>query len=213
MRDIAITALKIGEIRVLRYGRFSDYRGYFTETFRKSELVAATAGAVGSWEIVQANESFSRKGTLRGLHFQWNPSMGKLVRTVYGHMVDLALDIRVGSPTFGHIIAYDMPADSSAQAAEWIWIPPGFAHGNFFVRDSVIEYLCSGEYNGKSEAGISPLSKDIDWSLCDIALRARFDEIAGAASLLISDKDRGAPTVSEWRSDERAGNFPYRREP
>src|SRR5690606_8308158 len=91
-------------------------------------------------QFVQVNESYSRPGTVRGLHFQWNPYMGKLVRTVYGRMVDIALDIRKGSPTFGKALLYDMPSQPDQDYAEWIWIPPGFAHGNYFTAETVIEY-------------------------------------------------------------------------
>ncbi len=209
MKNLTMTSLGIPEIKVVRYDRFLDARGYFTESFRKSDLVTATGGAVGSWEIVQANESFSRAGTLRGLHFQWSPYMGKLVRTIRGHMIDIVLDIRIGSPTFGMAIAYDMPSDVDGRSAEWIWIPPGFAHGNLFPEDTIIEYLCSGEYSGGSEAGISPLSADIDWGMCDSGLKRRIEDAMHSASLNVSEKDRNGPSVESWRCDARSQNFPY----
>ena len=93
--------------------------------------------------------------------------MGKLVRTIRGHMIDVVLDIRKGSPTYGKIIAHDMPVQGDEDYAEWIWVPPGFAHGNTFPADTVIEYLCSGEYSPGNEAGISPVADDLDWSLCE----------------------------------------------
>src|ERR1043166_2082030 len=170
MKILELKTLRIPEIKVLRFARFTDERGYFTETYRKSDFdQISDCRSLQEATFVQCSESYSRAGTIRGLHFQWNPYMGKLVRTVLGHMVDLVLDIRLDSPTFGHIVAYDMPADPTANFAEWIWIPPGFAHGNFFTEHSQIEYLCSGSYNGNCESGISPLSEDIDWSLCDSA--------------------------------------------
>jgi dTDP-4-dehydrorhamnose 3,5-epimerase len=161
-------------------------------------------------EFVQCNESYSKKGTVRGLHFQWNPYMGKLVRTVVGRMVDMVLDIRKGSPTFGKIILYDMPSDKQADYSEWIWVPPGFAHGNFFPEDTIIEYFCSGEYSPGCEAGISPLAKDIDWSLCDKKLKTLYDRIAPATKL-ITDKDRNGFTVIGWTNDSRSDNFIYGR--
>lgn len=207
MKNVTTRPLAIPDIKVIRYERFADARGYFTESFRKSDLVKATAGAVGGWEIVQANESFSRKGTVRGLHFQWNPYMGKLVRTVAGRMIDIVLDIRLGSPHFGRAIAYDLPADTGSTAAEWIWVPPGFAHGNFFPEDTIIEYLCSGEYSGGNEAGISPLAADIDWSLCDPSLREQLRKATSAEGLLMTDKDRNGFTLAGWQGDERSRNF------
>jgi dTDP-4-dehydrorhamnose 3,5-epimerase len=159
-------------------------------------------------EFVQCNESFSRKGTVRGLHFQWNPYMGKFVRTINGRMVDLILDIRKGSPNFGKLIAYDMPAKFDNDYNEWIWIPPGFAHGNFFTEDTVIEYFCSGEYNQNCEAGISPLSKDIDWSLCDQNLKKEFDDIVSVTKY-ITEKDRNGFSIRDWEKDNRSNNFIY----
>ena len=209
MKILAVEQLEIPEIKVIRFARFSDERGYFTEHFRDSDfqtnpLTSFMEGVV----FVQANESFSRAETVRGLHFQWNPYMGKLVRTLQGHMVDLVLDIRKGSPSFGKAIAYDMPSDRSDDFDEWIWVPPGFAHGNTFLEDSLIEYLCSGEYSPGNEAGISPLAEDIDWSLCDQNLRETFHEIASSTRLM-TDKDRNGLSVSAWERDERSANFVY----
>ncbi len=134
--------------------------------------------------------------------------MGKLVRTLAGHMVDLVLDIRKGSPTFGKAIAYDMPADPEAEYSEWIWVPPGFAHGNYYLAPTQIEYFCSGEYNPRCEAGISPLAHDIDWSLCDPQLKAGLDRIAAAAPLM-TDKDRHGYSVESWCANPDSGNFVY----
>ncbi len=176
MKIIEVKTLAIPEIRVIRFARFCDQRGYFTEPFRKSDLRNhPQADFLKNIEFVQSNESFSKKEVVRGLHFQWNPYMGKLVRTLRGRMVDLVLDIRKKSPTFGKCIAYDMPSDPAKDYSEWIWVPPGFAHGNFFTEESMIEYFCSGEYSAGCEAGISPLANDIDWSFCDQNLKKEFN--------------------------------------
>jgi dTDP-4-dehydrorhamnose 3,5-epimerase len=202
--------LALEGVHVIRFGRFRDARGYFTEHYRRSDFANHPGTTfMKDVEFVQANESFSRAGTIRGMHFQWNPYMGKLVRTVSGHMVDLVLDIRKGSPTFGRMIAFDMPADPASDSQDWIWVPPGFAHGNFFPEDSVIEYLCSGEYSPGCEAGISPLAADIDWSLCEPRLKQLFDRIAGDA--LITPKDRDGLGVAAWGADARSANFVYGR--
>jgi dTDP-4-dehydrorhamnose 3,5-epimerase len=209
VKILTVIQLAIPEIKVVRFAHFRDQRGYFTEPFRKSDL---QTHPLTSWmrgiEFMQMNESFSRAGTVRGLHFQWNPYMGKLVRTIHGHMADLALDIRKGSPTFGKVIAYDMPVDKDKEFNEWIWVPPGFAHGNFFLEDTTIEYLCSGEYSPGCEAGISPLAQDIDWSLCDKQLKDVFDEIAPHTQW-ITDKDKNGFSVSGWEQNERSNNFVY----
>src|SRR5260370_38451394 len=144
MKVLDVKALAIPEIKVIRFGRFCDHRGYFTEHFRRSDFQAGPdVPFLNRVEFVQANESFSRAGTVRGLHFQWNPYQGKLVRTLHGHMIDLVLDIRKGSPTFGKIIAYDLLACREAEWDEWIWVPPGFAHGRMLMEDTLIEYLLS----------------------------------------------------------------------
>jgi len=154
------------------------------------------------------NESRSRAGVVRGLHFQWNPAMGKLLRTEVGRMVDIFMDIRHGSPSFGQAAMYDLPGSDEADFSEWIWVPPGFAHGNFFTVDSRIEYLCSSEYSPATEAGISPLAPDIDWSLCDPGLKQEFDRLV-AGGPLMSDKDRNALTLAEWKIDHRSRAFVY----
>jgi dTDP-4-dehydrorhamnose 3,5-epimerase len=207
MKIIETKALAIDKIKTVRYARFRDHRGYFTEHYRRSDLNKhPETPFMKGLEFVQCNESFSRKGTVRGLHFQWNPYMGKLVRTVSGRMLDIVLDIRKGSPTFGKTILYDMPSDPEAEAQEWIWVPPGFAHGNVFPEDTTIEYFCSGEYSQGCEAGISPFASDIDWSLCDLLLKKTFDSIA-TSTTLVTDKDRNGFTLKAWLADERSNNF------
>jgi dTDP-4-dehydrorhamnose 3,5-epimerase len=207
MKIIEVKSLAIEAIKVIRFARFADHRGYFTEPFRKSDLLNhPDADSLKNVEFVQANESFSKQAVIRGLHFQWNPYMGKLVRTIKGRMVDIVLDIRKGSPTLGSIIAYDMPDNPAASSSEWIWVPPGFAHGNFFPVESTIEYFCSGEYSPNCEAGISPLANDIDWSLCDKTLKQEFDDMVSGAPL-ISDKDKNGLSMAAWLADKRSDNF------
>jgi dTDP-4-dehydrorhamnose 3,5-epimerase len=207
MKIIEVKSLVIEAVKVIRYARFCDHRGYFTEHYRKSNFAEdSVMGFMKGVEFVQCNESYSRTGTIRGLHFQWNPYVGKLVRTLAGRMVDLVLDIRKGSVTFGKIIAYDMPAGRDADYAEWIWVPPGFAHGNFYTEESAIEYFCSGQYNPACEAGISPLAGDIDWRLCDSRLKKEFDLIASETKLM-TDKDRNGFQIGAWVNDPRSDNF------
>jgi dTDP-4-dehydrorhamnose 3,5-epimerase len=208
MKVLEIKDLSIPSAKVVKFQRFADHRGYFTESFRKSQFANELPFLRGIG-FVQANESFSRKGVVRGLHFQWNPYMGKLVRTVQGEMVDLFLDIRKGSPTFGKAAAYRLASSPERECGEWIWVPPGFAHGNYFARDTTIEYFCSGEYSPGCEAGISPLSLDIDWSLCDQELKREFDRIV-ADGALMADKDRQGFSVAAWAADPRSSNFQYK---
>ena len=209
MKIAEVNILKIQAIKIVKFARFCDRRGYFSEVYRKSDFDNyPKMDFFKDIIFVQCNESYSRKSTVRGLHFQWNPYMGKLVRTIEGRMIDMVLDIRKGSPTFGKIILYDMPAKHTAEYHEWIWIPPGFAHGNFFTEDSTIEYFCSGEYNPHCEGVISPLAKDIDWTLCDVTLKKLFDGIL-SSKILITEKDKNGFSVNDWISDERSDNFIY----
>ena len=207
MKIVSVTALAIPDVKVIRFGRFCDNRGFFTEPYRKSDFQShPETGFLRDVSFVQTNESYSHRGVIRGLHFQWNPYMGKLVRTVVGHMVDMVLDIRKGSPHYGQIIAHDMPSQVGDAHGEWIWVPPGFAHGNFFPQPTQIEYFCSGQYSPGCEAGISPLTDELDWSLCDPALRKQFAGLAATEGLL-SDKDRAGLKFRAWESDPRSENF------
>jgi dTDP-4-dehydrorhamnose 3,5-epimerase len=209
MKIVSVRELAIPDIKVIRFARFLDHRGYFTEPYRHSDFNAANVPAsLRGLRFVQTNESFSRAGAIRGLHFQWNPFMGKLVRTVRGRMVDLVLDIRKGSPTYGRIIAHDMPCNAAEDSGEWIWVPPGFAHGNFFPEDSQIEYFCTGEYSPGCEAGLSPLAADLDWTLCEPDLKRQFDALL-AGNPLISAKDQNGLTLTTWTADERSSHFLY----
>jgi dTDP-4-dehydrorhamnose 3,5-epimerase len=209
MKILGIRELPIPEIKVIRFSRFADQRGYFAEIYQQSEVARdPRTPFLRNIQFVQSNESVSRAGTVRGLHFQWNPYMGKLVRTIYGRMIDLILDIRIGAPNYGRIIGIDMSGSWERDFDEWVWIPPGFAHGNVFPQETAIEYLCSGEYSPSCEAGISPLASDLDWTICDPRLR---DEAARLLrnKPLISDKDRDALSVAAWKHDVRSKNFVY----
>jgi dTDP-4-dehydrorhamnose 3,5-epimerase len=209
MKILGVNTLAIEDIKVIKFARFCDHRGYFTEHYRKSDFDnSPEMDFMKGVEFLQCNESYSQKGTIRGLHFQWNPFMGKLMRTLAGRMVDMILDIRKGSPTYGKIICHDMPTDNKSDSGEWIWVPPGFAHGNFFTEDTMIEYFCSGEYSPGCEAGISPFAEDLDWSLCDPDLKEWFDGIASSTSL-ITDKDKDGYSVEAWTSCEYSDNFVY----
>jgi len=198
MKLLNVKSLNIPEIKIIKFTRFVDDRGYFSSHHAKSVL---------GLRIEQTNESFSRSNVVRGLHFQWNPFQGKLVRTLSGHMIDMVLDIRLGSPNYGKIILYSMPQSLENNFSEWIWVPPGFAHGNFFLKESLIEYFCTGEWAPNSEESISPLCSSIDWSICDTDLKRLFDQMLSQA--IITDKDKNGLSLDEWTADERSGNFVY----
>ena len=140
---------------------FGDNRGYFFESFserRFKELVADV-------DFVQDNESMSSYGVMRGLHFQAPPfTQSKLVRCVKGKVLDVAVDIRKGSPTYGQHVAVELSEDNHRQ----FFVPRGFAHGFAVLSDTAIfQYKCDNFYAPQADGGISILDKDlgIDWQI------------------------------------------------
>jgi dTDP-4-dehydrorhamnose 3,5-epimerase len=123
-------------------------------------------------------------------------------------MIDLALDIRRNSPYYGKVLGYEMRASSDLDFGEWIWVPPGFAHGNVFLEETSIEYFCSGEYNPHCEAGISPLAADLDWSMCDSHLQSAYNSVVRLTPA-ITEKDRNGLTLAAWSEDPRSFHFVY----
>jgi dTDP-4-dehydrorhamnose 3,5-epimerase len=207
MKILEVKNLAIEGVKVIRFGRFPDPRGYFVETFKQSDTQDnSQLEFLKTFNFVQNNESFSKAGVVKGLHFQWDPPLGKLLRTISGHMVDMILDIRKNSSTYGKIILYDLPASSEQDFNEWIWLPPGMAHGSFFVKDSFNEYLFSANYNPKAEGGISPLSADLDWSLADSELKNLFIQLTEKTPIL-SEKDKQGLSFKQWDIDPRSKNF------
>ena len=208
MKILSVTSLALPEVKVVRFARFRDHRGYFAESFQRVDFREhPELSFLWDYQFVQTNESYSRAGTLRGLHFQCDPPQGKLVRTLHGHLVDIVVDIRKESPTRGRGIMYDMPNDDEAPFGEWIWVPPGFAHGTWFPAPSRIEYLCSALYNASAEGAISPFCPHLDWSACDRPLKARFDAFVSNPGLLMSEKDRAGISLPAWLADPRSGRF------
>jgi dTDP-4-dehydrorhamnose 3,5-epimerase len=207
MKILSVTSLPIPDVKIIRFARFSDSRGYFTEPYRKSDFENhPEMGFMKGLQFMQQNESYSKKNVMRGLHFQWNPYMGKMVRTIQGHMIDIVCDIRKESPFYGKVIAYDMPMTIAKDYSEWIWVPPGFAHGNCFPEETTIEYLCTGEYSQGCEAGLLPLAADLDWSLCDASVHEQINNVI-TSQFILSDKDKAGLTLTDWTNDSRSENF------
>lgn len=139
-----------------------DGRGYFMETYRQS-----WTDALGEFtgDFVQDNQSFSHYGTIRGLHFQRGEhAQAKWVRVVFGEILDVAVDLRSNSPTYGQYIAVELSAAKHNQ----LWIPKGFAHGfSVLSQTAVVCYKCDAYYNKEAESGIHPLDRslNIDWGI------------------------------------------------
>lgn len=162
---------------------FNDDRGYFFESFSERDFFAN----VREIHFVQDNESKSSYGVLRGLHFQRPPfAQSKLVRVIKGAVLDVAVDIRVGSPTFGKYVAVELSADNHRQ----FFIPRGFAHGFSVLSDEVIfQYKCDNFYAPQYEGAIAwnDPSLNIDWRI-------------PADDVVLSEKDKKHPLLkdAEW---------------
>src|SRR6056297_203390 len=162
---------------------FKDYRGYFEEVFKKSFFDDKVP------QFKQDNISVSKKGVIRGLHFQNNPkAQGKLVYCLKGKILDVAVDIRKGSPNYGKWIGEILSEDNT----KMLYVPEGFAHGFCSLKDnSLIMYKCTKEYSSEHEAGIRWNDPDIgiDWPIQDP---------------ILSKKDKNLPSLKESNN-----NFSY----
>ena len=173
------TPLAIPDIILVEPNLHGDDRGYFVETFRQDLFNDAVGSIVN---FVQDNESKSSKGVLRGLHYQVSPfSQSKLVKVIDGRVLDVAVDIRRSSPTFGHHIAIELSADNKKQ----IFIPKGFAHGFVVLSDSAtFTYKVDSLYAPEYERSIAFDDKDlkIDWQLSSDILK-------------LSNNDQNSPSL------------------
>jgi dTDP-4-dehydrorhamnose 3,5-epimerase len=175
-----IEKTKLKDCMLLTPKSHNDARGYFMETYRESwmEDLGSYNGA-----FVQDNQSFSHYGTIRGLHFQAaEHAQSKLVQVVHGHILDVVVDLRVNSPTYGQHLAVELSFENNIQ----LWIPKGFAHGFSVLSESAtVCYKCDAYYNKDAEGGIHPLDADlaIDWQI-------------PTAKQRISEKDLALPTFN-----------------
>lgn len=140
---------------------FGDHRGYFFESYNQGKFKQAGIDL----DFIQDNQSKSSKGVLRGLHFQNPPyAQGKLVRVITGAVLDVVVDIRKGSPTYGKHHKVELTEENK----KMFWIPPGFAHGFLTLRDNTIfSYKCTNLYNKESEGAVlwNDPELDIDWEI------------------------------------------------
>lgn len=181
MSAIEVVALAIPEVKLLRVPRHGDHRGFFSETYNRQALAAAGIDL----DFVQDNVSVSaQRGTVRGLHYQSEPfAQAKLVRVARGRILDVAVDIRRSSPTFGqHVMA-----EISAEAWNQILVPVGFAHGLLTLEpDTEVCYKVTGFYSREHDHGIrwNDPALAIDWPIA-------------AEAAIVSAKDQIAPTLAE----------------
>jgi len=160
---------------------FSDERGMFYESYKQS-FYEENFGILESF--VQDNHSISTKNTIRGLHYQWDEPMGKLVRVCHGSILDVAVDIREGSETFGKVHYFELNDENLDQA----YIPPGFAHGFVCLSDKAhVLYKCTSEYNKEGESGINPFDSklNVKWGI-------------NMKDAIVSEKDVIAQSLEEY---------------
>jgi dTDP-4-dehydrorhamnose 3,5-epimerase len=179
----------LGDVVVVESQVFEDDRGFFLEAYRADQFRALGLPDT----FVQENHSGSRQGVIRGLHFQWDPPMGKMMRVTRGVAFLVAVDIRPGSPTLGRWVGLTVSAEDRRQ----VWAPAGFARGFGVLSDyAEVQYRCTGTYNPRGESGIR-------WD--DPAIGIRWP----ITTPLLSPKDAGAQTLAAWLARPEAAHFKY----
>jgi len=163
---IQVTPTSIPDVLIIEPKVFGDNRGFFFESFNQNDFNQAIGYEI---QFVQDNHSKSKKGVLRGLHYQMQKTQGKLVRVTVGTVYDVAVDMRKSSPTFGMWVGLELSAENKKQ----LWIPPGFAHGFLVISDDAeFLYKTTDYYHPESERSLlwSDESLAIDWPKLDIQL-------------------------------------------
>ncbi|MEF2889423.1 dTDP-4-dehydrorhamnose 3,5-epimerase [Turicibacter sanguinis] len=182
MGNFNFIATKIPDLYIIEPKVFGDDRGYFMETYSQKDF--AEAGL--TMTFVQDNESKSRKGVLRGLHFQTKHTQGKLVRVTQGEVWDVAVDLRKGSPTYGQWEGVYLSAENKRQ----FYVPEGFAHG-FVVtsEEAIFNYKCTDFYAPEYDSGLL-------WNDEDVAIKWPLE---GLGEILLSEKDQKQKTLKELK--------------
>lgn len=178
-----------GDVVVVAPKVIGDDRGFFMETYREDNFRDLGLPT----HFVQDNHSRSSKGVIRGLHFQWSPPMGKLMRVTSGAAFLVAVDIRKGSPTFGQWLGLEVSAGNKKQ----VWAPYGFARGFCaLTNDCEVQYKCTGLYDRFGESGIRFDDPEIgiEWPVSQFS---------------VSERDRNAQTLREWERSALSDNVCY----
>ena len=188
---LRIESVHLDDIFVVVPQVMGDARGFFMETYRADQF--KELGLPTSF--VQDNHSRSAKGVLRGLHFQWDPPMGKLMRVTSGAAFLVAVDIRKGSPTLGQWFGLEVSAENKKQ----VWAPYGFARGFCALTEGCeVQYKTTGTYNSKAESGIF-------FADPEIGIRWPIDP----ATAITSEKDRNAQSLAQWLASPLSNNVVY----
>lgn len=191
--QIRIENRYLEDVVVLVPDIFQDSRGFFSETFRADQFSALGLPT----QFVQDNHSRSVRGVIRGLHFQWDPPMAKLMRVTAGAAFLVAVDIRKGSPTLGQWVG----VEATSENRRCVWAPAGFARGFCALSDSTeIQYKCTGIYNGKAESAIR-------WNDAAIGVKWPIQDT------IVSEKDKNARLLADWIASVDSDNFTYCQRP
>ncbi len=183
MGKISVESCAIQGLYVIENKVFGDERGYFVETYNKKEFEENGL----DMEFVQDNQSMSKRGVLRGLHFQKEHPQGKLVRVLQGEVFDVAVDIRKGSPTFGQWHGVVLSEENKKQ----FYVSPGFAHGFLVLSETaVFAYKCTDFYHPEDEGGIR-------WDDEEIGIQWPIPE---GMEIILSEKDRDREGIEKLKS-------------
>ncbi|MBY7843266.1 dTDP-4-dehydrorhamnose 3,5-epimerase [Vibrio fluvialis] len=176
---------KIPDVKIIEPTVFGDERGFFMETWNQKRFEELVTGK--PTQFVQDNHSKSKKGILRGLHYQTENTQGKLVRVVSGEVFDVAVDLRKNSPTFGQWIGEYLSAENKRQ----LWVPEGFAHG-FYVTSETAEfvYKCTDYYSPEHEVSMlwSDESVGVNWPVSDIPELSEKDQNGFSLGYIINNQ-------------------------
>jgi dTDP-4-dehydrorhamnose 3,5-epimerase len=177
------------DIRVFTAQCFQDERGILLQSYVESTLASLGIEA----RFRQAIQSTSRRGVVRGLHFQWQPAQAKLIRCVLGSVFDAVVDVRIGSPTLGDHTVVELTGENR----KVIWVPPGFAHGFMALEESsTVLYECTAEWNAPGEGGIL-------WN--DPQLGIKWPSVPA----LVSRKDQSLPALETWLKNPASHHFMF----
>lgn len=170
------------EYKIFDLIKFRDHRGYFYESFSRflNEKLEK--------DFVQDNISFSQKGVIRGLHYQWDKPMGKLIHVPKGRIIDHIVDIRKDSEHYGTSYKFELSDENS----RILWVPPGYAHGFETLQDSVVMYKCTSYYNQLGEGCISFFDKNLNLNLT-----------IEQKDVIISEKDKGGLSWEDYILDPK----------
>ncbi len=185
----SIESVHLGDVIVIVPEVYRDERGFFTEVFRADQFEALGLPT----HFVQENHSRSSKNVLRGLHFQWDPPVGKLMRVTQGRAFVVAVDIRKGSPSLGQWYGIEVSAENRKQ----VWAPAGFARGFCVLSEfAEVQYKCTGIYNKNAESGVlwSDPAIGIEWPV---------------SAPVLSEKDAGARTLADWLTSPESNHLRF----